>query len=381
MRTHLLERDRTETIPLVDLRAQYQSIRAEIDAAMTRVVSSGQFILGPEGAALERELAGYCGTHEAVAVASGTDALELALRACGIGPGDEVITSAFSFFAPAEAIVTVGAIPVFVDIDPVTYALNPTEVEARLTPRTKALLPVHLYGHPCDMERLSAIARAHKLKMVEDCAQAIGARDHGVRVGSFGDAGCLSFYPSKNLGGYGDGGMVVTNDPELAERIRLLRTHGSRDRYHHLAIGKNSRLDELQAAILRVKLRYLEGWIEARRSHARLYTQTCSRYGLTEVVLPREQSECFHVYSLYTVRLHDRDRVQQALARDGIATQVAYPSTVPSQPALQPWITGAKGFPIASQAARDVLSLPLYPELTPQMIERVVSHLAHRCHA
>ncbi|MBI3022073.1 MAG: DegT/DnrJ/EryC1/StrS family aminotransferase, partial [Candidatus Omnitrophica bacterium] len=217
--------------PLVDLRAQYRSIRREIDRAIRRVVAGGQFVLGPEVEAFEREAAAYCGTRYAVGVASGTDALELSLRACGIGPGDEVITSAYSFFATAEAIVAVGAAPAFVDIEPATYTLDPAEVAAKMTPRTKAIIPVHLYGHPCAMDRIMEIARAHRVKVIEDCAQAIGAVFRGRRVGSFGDAGCLSFYPSKNLGGYGDGGMVVTNSPSVAERIRLLRNHGSRERY------------------------------------------------------------------------------------------------------------------------------------------------------
>ncbi|MBI4340976.1 MAG: DegT/DnrJ/EryC1/StrS family aminotransferase, partial [Candidatus Omnitrophica bacterium] len=235
-------------IPLLDLRAQYRSIKPEIDAAIQRVLDSGHFILGPEVEALEREIAAYCGATHAVGVASGTDALELSLRALGIGAGDEVITTAFSFFATAEAIVAVGAIPVFVDIELQTYNLDPEQVAAAVTPRTTAILPVHLYGHPCAIEPIMATAKRHGLKVIEDCAQAIGAQVHGKRVGSFGHAAALSFFPSKNLGGYGDGGMVVTNDAKVADAVKLLRVHGSRRRYWHEQLGRNSRLDELQAA-------------------------------------------------------------------------------------------------------------------------------------
>lgn len=363
-------------IPLIDLRAQYQSLKPELDAAIHRVLEGGQFILGPEVEAFEREIARYCGTTHAVAVASGTDALELSLRACGVGADDEVLTTAYGFVAVAEAILAVGAVPVFVDIDPTTYTLDPRRLLAAVTPRTKAILPVHLYGHPCAMDSIREVAKAHRLKIVEDCAQAIGARHGDQRVGSFGEAGCLSFYPSKNLGAYGDGGMVVTNDAAVAEQVRLLRVHGSRKRYEHVALGTNSRLDELQAAILRVKLRYLDQWTEARRRHARAYAEAFARSGVRDVVLPQEQAGCFHVYHLYTIRLRDRERVQQALAHSGIATQVAYPSTLPAQPALQGSVENADGFPCASAVAQEVLSLPLYPELTPQLIERVVSEVA-----
>ncbi|MEK7214768.1 MAG: DegT/DnrJ/EryC1/StrS family aminotransferase, partial [Chloroflexota bacterium] len=261
----------TMKVPLVDLKAQYQRLKPEIDAAVGRVLASGQFILGPEVKALEQELAAYCGTTEAVSVASGTDALELSLRACGIGPGDEVITTASSFFATAEAILAVGARPVFVDIEPLTYTIDVAQIVPAVSPRTKAILPVHLYGHPCDMDALMRIAQRYKLLVIEDGAQAIGARDREQRVGSFGIAGCFSFFPSKNLGAYGDGGAVVTNDGKVAEHLRLLRVHGSSQKYVHTISGRNSRLDELQAAILRAKLPYLEAWHQARRQHAQTY--------------------------------------------------------------------------------------------------------------
>ena len=364
-------------IPLIDLRAQYRAIKPEIDQAIQRVLDRGQFILGPEVEALEREIAAYCGTRYAVGVASGTDALELTLRSCGIGSGDEVITPAYSFVAAAEAIVAVGATPIFIDIDPVTYTLNPAQLEATLTPQTKAILPVHLYGHPCAMDELMRVAKRRNLVVIEDCAQAIGARYREQRVGSFGTAGCLSFYPSKNLGAYGDGGMVVTNDQRLAEQIRLLRTHGSRDRYLHVRVGKNSRLDELQAAILRVKLRHLDRWNEARRRHAQHYGEAFRRAHLEQVVtLPQELPACFHVYHLYVMRLRKREAVQAALAKHGIATQVAYPSSLLAQQALASYVARSAPCPVADAVAQEVLALPMYPELTPDIIDRVVEHVA-----
>ena len=363
-------------IPLIDLRAQYQALKPEIDRAIQAVLDRGQFILGPEVGALEREVAAYCGTAHAVAVASGTDALELSLRALGIGPGDEVLTTAYSFVATAEAIVAVGAAPVFVDIDPVTYNLDPNALASKVTSKTKAIVPVHLFGHPCDLEAVNRVAREHGLKIVEDCAQAMGAQYHNRRVGSFGDVGCLSFFPSKNQGAYGDGGMVVTNDAALAEQVRLRRTHGSYDIAQFAILGKNSRLDELQAAILRVKLPYLDRWNDARRQHARRYSELFLRHRLNGLVLPQEQPGCTHTYHLYTIRIPERDRVKQALAEQGIATQAYYSTTLPVQPALAPFTAHPAGqFPQAEEAARDVLSIPMYPELNPAAIERVVRML------
>lgn len=362
-------------IPLVDLQAQYQSIKAEIDTAVLRVLESGQYILGPEVEALEREVAVYCGTRHAVGVASGTDALELSLRACGIGPGAEVITTAFSFFATAEAILLAGATPVFVDIEPATYNLDPAVLANKITPRTKAILPVHLYGHPCAMDRIMEFARAHGLRVIEDCAQAIGATFGGRCVGSFGEAGCLSFYPTKNLSGAGDGGMVVTNDAGVAEQVRLLRNHGSRERYHHVAVGCNSRLDELQAAILRVKLRHLDRWNQIRRAHAQRYASLFQQQKLSEVILPRELPSATHVYHLYTIRLPRRDEIQRALAQQGIATQVAYPKPLPAQSALR-GVANDQSAPQATTVSREVLALPIYPELTNEMASAVVNQIA-----
>ena len=375
-----MRRISSASIPLVDLRVQYRAIKPEIDRAIQAVLERGQFILGPEVEALEREVAAYCGVKHAVAVASGTDALELSLRACGIGPGDEVLTTAYSFFATPEAIVAVGATPVFVDIELATYNLDAAALESRITPRAKAILPVHLYGHPCDLDAVREVARQHHLKLIEDCAQAIGSQYRAARVGSFGDAAALSFYPSKNLGGYGDGGMVVTNDRDVAEQIRLLRSLGSRERYRHIALGKNSRLDELQAAVLRVKLRYLDQWNEARRRNARLYAEAFRRHHLEQIHLPQERPDCQHVYHLYSLRTSERERLREALTKQSIATQVAYPGTLPDQPALAPLVKSRGGYPNADTAAREILSIPMYPELSPEQIDDVVQQIAHIYH-
>ena len=363
-------------IPLLDLRAQYQSIKPELDAAIQRVLESGQFILGPEVEAFEREMAAYCGAAHAVGVASGTDALELSLRAYGVGPGDEVITTAFSFFATAEAILAVGALPVFIDIEPVTYNLDPSQLTGAVTKRTKAILPVHLFGHPCDIETVTAFARARHLKVVEDCAQAIGAEVRGKRVGTFGDAAAFSFYPTKNLGGYGDGGMVITNDPQIAEQVRLLRAHGSRERYRHPTLGTNSRLDELQAAILRVKLRHLDQWNEARRALAARYHELIAAQCASQVTPPQERPSCRHVYHLYAVRSPIRDQLAHALAEESIATQICYPGSMPSQPALAGAPSSRGIWPCADEVAKTILALPLYPELTAEQQRRVINGLS-----
>ena len=363
-------------IPLVDLVAQYRSIKSEIDAAIQRVLDRGQFILGPEVEALERELAAYCDAAYAVTVASGTDALELALRAYGIGPGDAVITTALSFVATAEAIAVVGARPVFVDIDPVTYTIEPALVERAVTPQTKAIIPVHLYGHPCDMEALLAVAERHRLTVIEDCAQAIGATWDGRKVGTFGDAAAFSFYPSKNLGAYGDGGLVVTNDASLAERVRLLRLHGSRDNIHHEVLGRNSRLDELQAAILRVKLRHLEAWNERRRMHAATYDRALRPLG-DKVMFPKAHPAARHVYHLYPVRVGERQAFREALAAEGIATQIHYPLPLHLEPAFTSLGYAPGACPHAEQAAQEIVSLPMYPELTSRQVDQITQAVAH----
>ena len=355
-------------IPLVDLTAQYRRLKPEIEAAVLRVLESARYVLGPEGEALEHEVAAYCGTAHAVGVASGTDALHLALRACGVGPGHEVITSPLTFFATAEAILHAGATPSFVDVDPRTLNLDPIAVEDYLKRHpmpaaVKALLPVHLYGSPADMEALGAIARRHGLRLIEDAAQALGAAIGGRKVGAFGDAGCISFYPSKVLGACGEGGMVVTNDADVAARLRRLRHHGHTDPRVHSEVGYNSRLDEIQAAILRVKLRHLDGWIASRRERARLYTELLGGRGVEP---PFEAPGSAGSYYLYTIRSPRRDAIQAGLAEAGIEARVYYPSPVYRQPAFRTVATGPHSppqAPRAEQACREILSLPLYPEL------------------
>ncbi|MBI4609690.1 MAG: DegT/DnrJ/EryC1/StrS family aminotransferase [Candidatus Rokubacteria bacterium] len=354
-------------IPQTDLTRQHLALRAELLDAVERVLGSAQFILGPELEALERELAALCGVRHAVGVASGTDALALALRALGIGPGDEVVTAAFSFVASATTVLHVGATPVFVDIDLDTYALDPELVERALTPRTKAVIAVHLYGHPAPMDRLARLARDRSLAVVEDAAQAIGAAYAGRPVGSWGDAACFSFYPTKNLGACGDAGMLVTDREDLAERVRRLRNHGAREKYHHLELGWSSRLDELQAALLRVKLRHLPEWIEARRRLAARYTALLSGLPLA---LPLERPPARHVYHHYTLRSPQRDALAKALAEQGVGTALHYPLPLPAQPVFGGRAV-ERGFPYAWQASREVLSLPCFAELTDAEVEFV----------
>ena len=365
------------TIPLVDLTAQYRALKPEIEAAVLRVLESTRYILGPEGEALEREVAAYCGTAHGVGVASGTDALHLALRACGVGPGHEVITTPMTFFATAEAILYTGARPVFVDVDPRTLNLDPSAVEDYLRrhrnpPAVKAVLPVHLYGQPADMEALCAIARRHGLRVIEDCAQALGAAVGGRRVGGFGDAGCISFYPSKVLGACGDGGMVVTDDADVAARVRRLRHHGHTSPVEHADIGYNSRLDEVQAAILRVKLRHLDAWIAARRERASLYTELLAGRGVEP---PCELPGATGIFYLYTIRSPQRDAIQAGLAEAGIESRVYYPHLVHRQPALTPYEKGPEPphTPHAEAACRAILSIPLYPEMPTVAVRQVAA--------
>ena len=364
-------------VPFIDLRAQHSAIRQEISAAIEGVLESQQFVLGPHGEALETDLAAYCDAKYAVALANGTDALTIALAACGIGAGDEVIVPAFTFVATATAVVRLGARPVFADIDPGTFNLNPAEIERRLTPQTKAVIPVHLYGLPAEMETINAIAARHRLHVIEDNAQAIGARYKSARTGSLGIAAGLSFYPTKNLGAYGDGGMLVTNSERLAAHARRLRDHGQSGKYLCAEPGWNSRLDEIQAAVLRVKLRHLDDWTIARRSHAQHYTELLAN--VPGISTPRVPSHSEHVYHLYTIRIRGesshRDRVQQKLASLGISTGAYYPTPLHLQPIFASYGHRAGSFPVAEQAAAQVLSLPLFPELTKKQIERVVESL------
>jgi dTDP-4-amino-4,6-dideoxygalactose transaminase len=357
-------------IPLLDLRAQYRAIRPEIEEAIRQVLESGQFILGANVAALEREVAAYLGSKYAVGVGSGTDALVLALRALEIGIGDEVIVPTYTFFATAEAVMMVGAKPVFVDIEPRTYCLDIQKAVERITGRTKAIIPVHLYGHPVDMTPMLKLARAHGLKVVEDNAQAFGAEYKGRKTGSLSQVGCLSFFPSKNLGAYGDAGMVVTNDVALAERVQMLRTHGWRTKYYPEQMGYNSRLDELQAACLRVKLRYVDVWNERRRELAHRLSQ---RFRALGIGIPYEAPQAKHVYHLYIVRLKDRIAAHRYLDEQGIGSAVYYPVPLHLTDPCRVYGYGEGDFPIAEHAAKETLALPLYPEMNEEQVERIIA--------
>ncbi len=363
-------------IPLVDLQAQYRSIKTEIDAAIQRVLASGQFVLGDEVTSFERAFASYCACSEAIAVNSGTSALHLALLAAGVGPGHEVITTPFTFVATVAAILYAGARPVYVDIDPRSFTIDAQKIEAAITPQTRALIPVHLYGQPADMDPIVEIARRHKLLVIEDAAQAHGAEYKGRRVGSIGDLGCFSFYPGKNLGAYGEGGAVTTNNPEYAHTIRLLRNWGEERKYHHVLRGYNYRLEALQAAILGVKLRHLESWTEARRAHARSYGELLAN---ADVGLPQAMPYARHVYHVYTVRVRDRQAVQDSLKAQGVQTGIHYPVPVHLQPAYAEPRYRAGDFPAAEAASREVLSLPMYPELTREQQVVIAEALSRAC--
>ena len=354
-------------IPILDLREQYHELKNEITRAVEEVFEGGHFINGPNVQALEAEIAQYIGTGYAVGLNSGTDALHLALRALDVGPGDEVITTPFTFVATTEAIGIVGATPVFVDIDPITFNIDPRLIEAAITPRTKAILPVHLYGHPAPMREIMAIAKKHNLAVVEDCAQSIGSTIDDKKTGSFGDVGAFSFFPSKNLGAYGDGGMVTTNRKDLADRIRSLRAHGGRVKYHHEELGVNSRLDEVQAAILRVKLPHLDHWIERRRANASWYGEHLRDFA----EVPLETVGTLHVYHQYTIRVRERDRLAQLLKDAGVQTMVYYPVPLHLQEVHRALGFREGSFPHSEVAARAVLSIPMFPELQPEQRETV----------
>jgi len=359
----------TPRVPFVDFRAHVAALRGEIDAAVARVLDSGWFILGPEGEAFERELASALGAHDAVAVANGTDALHLALRALGVGPGDEVVTTSLSAAFTALAIVQAGARPVFVDVDEATLNLDPRAVAAALTPRTKAIVPVHLYGHPADLQPILDVAAERGIAVLEDACQAHGARYRGRPVGTIAPLGALSFYPTKNLGALGDGGAILCADPAHAARLRRLRNGGQSDRYRHEELGVNSRLDEVQAAILRVSLRHLPAWTARRREIGAFYLRELEGTGLG---LPREQEYATAVYHLFVVRHPHRDALAAALRQDGIGTLVHYPTPLHRQPAFAPLAAGL-ALPNVERAADEILSLPLYPELTDTQASAVVA--------
>jgi dTDP-4-amino-4,6-dideoxygalactose transaminase len=358
------------TIPILDLKAQYQAMHQEIDAAIHQVLESGQFVLGANVKALEQEIARLCGCSYGVGVASGTDALRLSMDALEIGPGDEVITTPFTFIATGNTISRARARPVFVDIDARTFNINPVLVERAISERTKAIVPVHLFGQPADMSALMELATRYNVPVIEDDAQAIGATLHGQPTGSFGVIGCLSFYPTKNLGAFGDGGMAVTSDPEIAERLDVLRRHGGRTKYRHERLGYNSRLDELQAAILRVKLGHLQTWTDQRRQVAARYDQLLAGLPITTpYVTPGVQ----HAYHQYTIRAPRRDDLAAWLQERGIGTMIYYPIPLHLQEMYAGLGLGEGTFPEAELAAREVLSLPIYPELAEEQIEQVVT--------
>ena len=366
------------SVPMVDLKAQYARIRAEVDAALARVLESAQFIKGEECGLLEQEFAAYCGAAHACGVANGTDALMLALRAYGVGSGDEVVTVANTFIATGEAILLNGAKPVFVDVDPDTFTLDPAALEKAIGSRTKVILPVHLYGHPADMEPILAVAKRHGLPVLEDAAQAHGAEVDGRRAGNLGHAACFSFYPGKNLGAYGDAGMVVSNDSDFLARVRQIANHGGgSDKYDNLVLGTNSRLDTLQAAVLRIKLRHLDTWNQERRERAAAYSAALA--DVPGLILPRERKRVRSAWHLYTVRTADRDLLAAHLKEKGVSTAVHYPRPIHLQPAMAPAGGRPGDLPVSEQLSREVLCLPLYPELPLPTLEAIAAEVRSFC--
>jgi len=359
------------SVPFVDLQAQYRAIKAEVDEAIARVVENATFILGREVEAFEEAFADYLGARFCVGVSNGTAAIQLAVTACGIGAGDEVIVPANSFFATAEAVSTAGATPVFVDADPVSYTIDVNRIEAAITGRTRAIIPVHLYGQPADLDSIFDLAARHNFSVIEDAAQAHGALYKGRRVGALGRANCFSFYPGKNLGAYGEGGAVVTNDAEVARRVRQLRDHGSERKYQHEIIGYNFRLEGIQGAVLNVKLKYLDGWNDLRRAHAARYGELLADLDGGALMLPRESADVRHIYHLYVVQTPAREALQKHLSAAGIQTGIHYPIPIHLQPAYDSLGHRAGDFPAAERQAARVLSLPMFPELTDEQIVRV----------
>ena len=356
-------------VPFLDLKAQHEQMKPEIDAAVMRVIDSAQFVLGPEVAAFEERFAAYCGVKYCAALNSGTSALHLALLAAGIGPGDEVITVSMTFVATTAAILYCGAKPVFVDVDPNTWTMDPNLIEAAITPRTKAILPVHLHGLMADMDPIMELARRHDLVVIEDAAQSHGAEYKGRRAGSIGDIGCFSFYPGKNLGAYGEGGAVVSNNPDLARKVALLRDWGQESKYNHVVAGYNYRMDGIQGAVLNVKMQYIEAWTEARRRVAADYDRLLAKSGYNR---PAPPSHCRHVYHVYAVALSHRDDVQKTLQAEGIATGIHYPVPVHLQKAYANLKYKQGDFPVTESLAGRFLSLPIYAELRPEQVLEVV---------
>jgi dTDP-4-amino-4,6-dideoxygalactose transaminase len=363
-------------VPLLDLRAQFQTIRGEVMAAVERVFESQHFILGPEVEAFERDAAEYCRIKHAIGCGSGSDALLLALTALGVGPGDEVVTASFSFFATAGSIARLGARPVFVDISPDDFNVDPNLIERAITPRAKAILPVHLFGQCAEMDAIREVADRHNLPVVEDAAQAIGAGYCERRAGAMGSVGCFSFFPSKNLGGAGEGGLMTTDDDDLAEKLRLLRVHGMRPKYYHKVVGVNSRLDALQAAVLGVKLKYLDRWSDARRRNAEHYDKLFAEAGVEEVTTPAVRPNRRHIFNQYTIRCSRRDELMDFLKRRGVGSEIYYPAPLHLQECFAHLGYKPGDLPATERASRECLSLPIYPELTEEMRQYVVEKIA-----
>jgi len=364
------------SVPLLDLRGQYATIKEEVAEAMSRVTESQQFILGPEVEALEREIAQYCGCEHAVGVSSGTDALMAALMALGISTGDEVITTPFSFFATAGSILRVGATVVFTDIEPHTFNMDPEKVAGAVTPRTRAIIPVHLFGQSADMGPIMEIARRNSVAVIEDAAQAIGAEYLGRRVGSIGTIGCFSFFPSKNLGAFGDGGIITTNDPELAQRMKVIRNQGANPKYFHSVLGGNFRLDAIQAAVLRVKLKHLDSWTEMRRANAEYYTRRITELGLADsCVVPPKVAYERHVHNQYVILAENRGGLRAFLADNGVATEIYYPKCLHLQDCVMDGRYSEGDFPVSEEASGRVLALPIFPELSLDQKEYVVNKI------
>jgi dTDP-4-amino-4,6-dideoxygalactose transaminase len=363
-------------VPLLDLRAQFQTIRGEVMAAVERVFESQHFILGPEVEAFEKDAAEYCQIKHAIGCGSGSDALLLALTALGVGPGDEVVTASFSFFATAGSIARLGARPVFVDISPDDFNVDPNLIERAITPRAKAILPVHLFGQCAEMDAIREVADRHNLPVVEDAAQAIGAGYCERRAGAMGSVGCFSFFPSKNLGGAGEGGLMTTDDDDLAEKLRLLRVHGMRPKYYHKVVGVNSRLDALQAAVLGVKLKYLDRWSDARRRNAEHYDKLFAEAGVEEVTTPAVRPNRRHIFNQYTIRCSRRDELMDFLKRRGVGSEIYYPAPLHLQECFAHLGYKLGDLPATERASRECLSLPIYPELTEEMRQYVVEKIA-----
>ena len=361
-------------IPMVDLKRQYQNLKADIDAAIQGVLDNAQFILGPNVAELEKEIAQYHSISHAIGVASGTDALLLSLRACGIGAGDEVITTPFTFIATADVISLLSATPVFADIVTDTFNIDPDKIEEKITRKTKAIIPVHLFGHPADMDPICALAAKYNIRVIEDCAQAFGATYKGRKVGTRGDCGCFSFFPSKNLAGYGDGGMIITGNEDMAKNLRLLRNHGSVVKYHHRTLGYNSRLDEIQAVIIRVKMKKIEEFNDRRRINADLYRTLIKR---DDITLPLELPGCKHVYHQFTIRSKKRDGVMKALQNENVSSAIYYPVPLHRQEVFARLNIRTENLTNSETCAGEVLSLPMFPELEKGEIEHISNVINH----